>query len=378
MDQTFNQGQLFAGEGYQSNRYLLVARQGTAAVSGAIIEILARSGQRLSKAAERRLLVDLYQRHRSPGGTALGRFTGFVFFYTPNYRYRTGTRYVDGKAQAGRMRLAKKPATQKPAGPAALGKPMWCISYTITSHDPPYDELICGGGQPYENEGGSYNTGSSGYPNYGGSGPYMEPNPSTTGGGDTGETAFEYIDPSVTFTAGPTPPDVSEYNCAQLRTFHGGGDDPQSQPISLATFLAANANKSRAEIIAQRGYQYLAGGLISLSKGPILRYIRDPQNPEIFIDLRHMLVVGYYGPGVGNSVEVTQGLGGQPSAFDHQDYYSNQLGYDFYYNYGSSVASEPGRFLEFLNEFLTSPTSGRGIPNRSRNTSPALVNQRCP
>lgn len=122
----------------------------------------------------------------------------------------------------------------------------------------------------------------------------------------------------------------------------------------------------------------MANGMITLSKGPILRYIQDPKNPDVIIDLRHMLVVAYYGPSVGNSVEVIQGWNDEPSAYDHQDYYSNQLGYDFYHNYGSSVSSEPGRFLEFLNDFLTQPTNGSGLSNRSRNTNPALVNQRCP
>ena len=133
----------------------------------------------------------------------------------------------------------------------------------------------------------------------------------------------------------------------------------------------------RSQIIAQRGYQHIGPGL-DLSLGPIIRYIYDPLNPDVVIDLRHMLSVAYYGPGAGNSVELMQGWGGQASAYDHQDYYSNQLGYKFYRIYGSLFASQPSHFTQLLSDFLTGHASPRGSVHRSRNTDPAMINQRCP
>ena len=58
---------------------------------------------------------------------------------------------------------------------------------------------------------------------------YVEdpPNPDDPygdGGYGNNSITSEYVDPNYTFTQGPEPPDVSEYNCAQLRNTHA--DDP--------------------------------------------------------------------------------------------------------------------------------------------------------
>ncbi len=103
-----------------------------------------------------------------------------------------------------------------------------------------------------------------------------------------------------------------------------------------------------------------------------MRYIQDPLNSSVIIDLRHMLVVAYYGPKAGNSVEIFQGIGNQPSAYDHQDYFSNELGYNFYNIYGSVFATNPQRFVELLQTFLLDANA------RSRNSNPTLIQQRCP
>lgn len=98
-------GHDFTSSGYQSFRYLLLTRPAPHLVSGAVVEILFQSNKKLSKAAERNLLAKLYQHYRSPSGNLPGNFTGFVFFYTQDYRYRTGMGYVNGRPLAGRMQL---------------------------------------------------------------------------------------------------------------------------------------------------------------------------------------------------------------------------------------------------------------------------------
>ena len=112
--------------------------------------------------------------------------------------------------------------------------------------------------------------------------------------------------------------------------------------------------------------------MVTLPMGPIVRYIQNPLNPSVVIDLRHMLVVAYHGSLFGNSVEIMQGLGGLTSAYDHQDYFSNQLGYDFYGQYDNQISANPTAFAAFVQQFLLDRAG------RSRNTDPDLIKQRGP
>lgn len=368
---------LFKKSSYQGVRYVLITATDEQNKEATIAEVLAK-GVRRNEQQMQNLVLNLYQKYKGKNAINQHDFRGFVFFYTVAYQFVQGEAYVgNGRAphparlQARRRTAPRRPAnsTEPDGGMVALA----CTDY--------YDEsgnYITTGGDcstiPYDPDSGVDTPGGTG--DWGGP---TDPNGTggNEGGGYSTPPQWEYIDPTFTFTPTATPPpDVTQYNCDQLRLFHK--DDFQAAGVNLETFLNVNAGQSRSQVIAQRGYQQLAHGMVSLSMGPTLRYIRDPQNPDVFIDLRHMLVVAYYGPAAGNSVEVFQSEDGQASAFDHQDYYSNQLGYDFYNNYGSSVASEPGKFTELLEHFLTQPTSYRGVPNRSRNTDPALVNQRCP
>ncbi|WP_405206218.1 RHS repeat-associated core domain-containing protein [Aquimarina sp. LLG6339-5] len=72
----------------------------------------------------------------------------------------------------------------------------------------------------------------------------------------------------------------------------------------------------------------------SNSGGPFYRYIRHPNGKRV-IDVRHALYVGIRGTDVGLVGEVVQwfqessGKSSETSAFDPQDFYSNQLGRDF-------------------------------------------------
>jgi hypothetical protein len=59
------------------------------------------------------------------------------------------------------------------------------------------------------------------------------------------------------------------------------------------------------------------------------RYVQTPQNPGVIIDMRHFQYVGPLGQGVGGIVEACQAMGGQASAYQRQDFYSNALGEAF-------------------------------------------------
>ena len=73
-----------------------------------------------------------------------------------------------------------------------------------------------------------------------------------------------------------------------------------------------------------------------LPGGPTIRYVKNPYDGNV-MDMRHVMIVGFlYGRATGDLVEVGQYIGGlmgnenmRSSAFDAQDYYSNDLGARF-------------------------------------------------
>ncbi len=77
------------------------------------------------------------------------------------------------------------------------------------------------------------------------------------------------------------------------------------------------------------------------------RYVIDPSDPNKVIDMRHFLVVGSKGEGFGLGVEAVQGVFGNPSAFDPQDFYSNALGSRFFeqYNDQEDFATQLEKFF---------------------------------
>ncbi|TYZ05771.1 hypothetical protein FY528_20940 [Hymenobacter lutimineralis] len=188
---------------------------------------------------------------------------------------------------------------------------------------------------------------------------------------------LEYIDPQLVLTPAQVPPDVLDYDCGQLRNTHPDDALQHGNVGTIQDFANANNGLTRSDIIGQRGYQRM-GPMISLPYGPSIRYIRDPQNPDVIIDLRHMLVVAYQGPFAGNSIEIIQGMGSEQSAYDHQDYFSNSLGYRFYELYISQIRAQPSSFTSLVVQFLTQPQSQSGASHRTRNNDPNLINQRCP
>jgi RHS repeat-associated protein len=117
-----------------------------------------------------------------------------------------------------------------------------------------------------------------------------------------------------------------------------GGQDPYGNshglPVYTAEqFLGANHGKSYFDIITQQPKKD------GLPGGPTMRMVINPQDGRI-MDMRHVMVVGYGGGNIiGAAVEVGQWLGpyyGKPgargSAFDKQDFYSNNIGASFFTN----------------------------------------------
>lgn len=89
-------------------------------------------------------------------------------------------------------------------------------------------------------------------------------------------------------------------------------------------FLTANSGRSESSLL-NAGFNQESQGL-----GPGPRYVLDPANPENVIDMRHFIVVGRMGEFAGLAIEVNQGLGADTrSAFDGQDFFSNELGSEF-------------------------------------------------
>jgi len=111
----------------------------------------------------------------------------------------------------------------------------------------------------------------------------------------------------------------------------------------LKEFWNENKGKSYSDIIVQAGWKD------GLPNGPSMRMVRNPKDGKI-MDMRHVMVVGFgstilncgnpiQGNIFGLGVELIQWIGPilgkdtRGSAFDKQDFYSNNLGALFGMNY---------------------------------------------
>ncbi len=127
-------------------------------------------------------------------------------------------------------------------------------------------------------------------------------------------------------------------------------DDHGLDVWTLDEFLNENRGKSFFEIINQRGKRDGMPG------GPYKRMVRNPNDNKI-MDMRHVMVVGFgatalstvatrnplsgyiYGNILGLGIEVFQWFGpwigkdSRDSAFDRQDFYSNNIGAKFFTYY---------------------------------------------
>ena len=66
------------------------------------------------------------------------------------------------------------------------------------------------------------------------------------------------------------------------------------------------------------------------------RYVYDPLNKGVVIDMRHFIAVGGLGEGLGTAIEIFQSAFSQQSGMNYQDFYSNRLGHYFYMQNGST------------------------------------------
>ncbi len=196
-------GKGFTNSGYQTFRYLLLTRPAPNLVSGAVVEVLWQRNAKPSKAAQRNVLAKLYSHYRSASSNLPGNFTGFVFYYTQDYRYRTGKGYVNGRPLPGRMQLvADMPTDQKDGNTAARAS--GCSTYRIVSHDPPYNVTVC---QDQPDFGGIPDIGQPGFfdPGYGGGAPDYPSDPSSGTGTGTGSNGTP-ADPPMNITVGNLRP----------------------------------------------------------------------------------------------------------------------------------------------------------------------------
>lgn len=174
-------------------------------------------------------------------------------------------------------------------------------------------------------------------------------------------TTGYWVDPASTGSVQNGMPTVTadrSYWVWDVAQNGGGPENPLSQnshvAFSLDRFVSENQGLSLENIRTQRpDRSWTLFG--SQPGGPTLRYINDPLNPGAVIDMRHMLIIGDHGNFMGGLIELLQWSLFQPSGFNIQDFYSNNLGEYFYRNYGTQLQENPNNAVNFLQEFLTDP-----------------------
>lgn len=100
------------------------------------------------------------------------------------------------------------------------------------------------------------------------------------------------------------------------------------QAVTLDQWVQEYKGSSYFEIITEAGWKD------GQPLGPKIRYVVNPTDGNV-MDMRHVTVVGYgYGDPFGDIIEHLQNMRAstRPSAFDPQDYYSNDIG-DSFANY---------------------------------------------
>ncbi|UZD22082.1 hypothetical protein PBT90_01240 [Algoriphagus halophytocola] len=135
-------------------------------------------------------------------------------------------------------------------------------------------------------------------------------------------------------------------NCTEMGNIHGGA-------VTFEQFEDYYNGVDYEDIVTDNPDLSISG-FGSQPGGPLTsyRYVIDPLNPNLIIDMRHMLVIGRYGRAVGESVEILQWLSSEESAFDSQDFFSNELGYSFFKQFGGAIHSTPEYTTDFLRQFI--------------------------
>jgi hypothetical protein len=129
---------------------------------------------------------------------------------------------------------------------------------------------------------------------------------------------------------------------------YGGGRDSGTLAEFKARYSGCTIEEVQNEI-------EVGGSFDSQPSGPTsIRFVEDPLDADKYIDMRHMLVVGYeWGNLGGLGVEIVQLFRYPASAFNPQDFYSNSLGSQFENVFGTQLSNNPN-FVNYLGEFLNS------------------------
>lgn len=130
--------------------------------------------------------------------------------------------------------------------------------------------------------------------------------------------------------------------------------------VTLDQFIDYTKGKSLYEI----QHQMDDGIRSSLSAGGPdygYRWVINPRNPSEVLDMRHFLVVGPQGEGVGLLIELAQLIGDNASAFDAQDFLSNAMGSEFFRSRSYDKTKPLGDQLrQFFNPGGTCEVGGGG------------------
>jgi hypothetical protein len=167
---------------------------------------------------------------------------------------------------------------------------------------------------------------------------------------------YEHISTELDLTSGAAPTEPQNYNCVQQRSA------PEAIR-TIDTFVMDNYGNTRNACVTQRGwYDLFYQQTVQLPKGPTVRYVRDPLNRNLVIDMQRMLVMGNWGLTTATSNEIVFYLlydANNPNytynKYNDRDFFSLQLGVDFYTNYASQLATNPTNFAELVSEFLKDP-----------------------
>lgn len=148
----------------------------------------------------------------------------------------------------------------------------------------------------------------------------------------------------------PKDPATCEAPSQPPGKIRGSLSDNAAESVSLDEFIAQFGTGNSGGLPRWTNGQY---GAVRDSSGRIVknyRYVRTPGHPEAIIDMRHFQFVGPLGQGFGTVVECLQGIQGQASAFQRQDFYSNALGEYFRdFNYQHPNTSYTDNLRAFFN-----------------------------
>lgn len=131
------------------------------------------------------------------------------------------------------------------------------------------------------------------------------------------------------------------------------GGDPLKENLGKAIPLDEWAERyegqSYFKIITEAGWKD------GMPLGPKARYVINPRDNNV-MDMRHVMVVGFgLGNPFGDIIEFGQSLipSKRPSAYNPQDYYSNDIGNSFawfYFQYASVTANWTTTFQSWMNK----------------------------